>query len=163
MKPYWTGRGSSTPLTNAEQIDLGLGTNKRWYRFKNEPHNRLTLWYDGIGYRVPDDLIHDFGSIPPIIQGIPFMSRWFSKDSYPNSVELHDAAYEDGGVDGPHCLWISKDNGETWSVEAINRHVGDLLLKQGIIAEDGYKWVAQTYYWFVRRFGGFNWKDGCVN
>lgn len=163
MKPHWTGRGSSTPLTNEEQIELGLGTGKRWYRFKNEPHNRLTLWYNGVGYRVPDDLVHDFGSIPPFIQGIPFMSRWFSKDSYPNSVGLHDAVYEARGVDGPHCLWVSLDNGVTWHVEAINRPLGDLLLKVGIIAEDGCELVAKTYCWFVRRLGGFYWKDGCVN
>ena len=157
MSASWTGHGWSEPLTNAEQQALGLGTRKRWYRFRNDPDDRLTLWVDGVGHRVQDDLLHDYGSIPPQIQGWPFMGRWFSKDSYPRAVVPHDAGYDTRVKGEEHTLWISRDGGETWAKEAVTRETADNLLRVGIVAEGGPSWVARTYYWFVCRFGGLYW------
>lgn len=156
---YWAGNGSSKALTNEEQIALGLGTRKRWYRLKNDPEDRLTLWVNGIGYRVQDDLLHDYGSIPSQIQGWPFMGRWFSKDSYPRSVVLHDAAYNTEATGEAHTLWVGVEGQGTWNKEPVSRETADFLLRVGIIAEGGPSWVAWVYHWCVRKFGIFAWRN----
>ena len=157
LKAHWTGSGYSEPLTNADQITLGLGTGKRWYRYTNMPHNRLTLHYGGVQYRPHDGLIHDYGSIPCMLQGWPILRRWFSKDSFPKSVVVHDAGYDKLVAGREHTLWISRDKGETWNLEPVQREVIDLLLYVGILAEDGPGWVAKTYYRAVQVFGRFCW------
>jgi hypothetical protein len=156
-KATWTGNGYSTPLTNEEQIALGLGTKKRWYRFTNEPHNRLTIIYAGVMYRVQDGLIHDFGSIPWSFGGLPFIGKYFRKDSYPKSVIIHDGAYDKHIPGEEHVLWISRDGGETWCKEPVTRPLADLLLYVGILAEGGPGWVARMYYRAVSVFGGWWW------
>lgn len=153
----WTGNGASTPLTNEEQISIGLGTRKRSYIYRNEPHNRLTLEYNGVLYRPHDNLIHDYGSIPQILQGIPVLSRWFSKDSYPKSTVLHDAGYDDMVKEREHTLWISRDGGIIWNLEKVSRDLMDELLRVGVIAEGGPRWVSETYYRVVRACGWLCW------
>ena len=157
IKASWTGNGSSEALTNEQQEALGLCTWKRWYRFRNDPEDRLTLWVDGIGYRVQDDLLHDYGSIPPQIQGWPFMGRWFSKDSYPRAVVVHDAGYDTRVKGEEHTLWVGLEGGCSWNKEKVSRETADFLLRVGIIAEGGPEWVANTYYRAVRMFGRFHW------
>jgi len=134
-------------MTDAGQVREGLGTDVRWYIFRNEPHNRLTL-DDGTQYRIPDDTRHNFGSTPWIIQFI----RYFRRDRYPWSVTLHDAAYRP-----EHILWVSRDGGATWAKEAVTQELADTLLRVGIIAEGGPVWVARAYYRAVRVFGWNNW------
>ena len=152
MKAEWTGSGSSTALENWEQRKLGLGIDTRWYRFSNEPHNRLTLHYAGVQYRVQDETLHNYGSIPWIFGALPFIGKYFRKDAYPKSVISHDAAYG-----GDHTMWVSRDDGETWRKEPVMRELADLLLRVGIIAEDGPEWVSGTYYKTVQVFGRFCW------
>jgi len=152
MNAMWTGSGYSEPLTNEEQRALGLPVYKRFYRYINAPDNRLTLHYAGVQYRVPDNLIHDFGSLPSVLQGWLVLRRWFSKDSYPRSVVLHDAGYTPG-----HILWVSRDGGETWHEEEVAQALVDLLLAVGIRAEGGPRWVAATYYKAVSTLGWMWW------
>jgi len=175
MNAKWTGSGYSKAMTNEEQRALGLPTYKRFYLFKHEPDNRETLCYDGAMFRVPDNCIHDFGSGLEYTQGIPILRRWFSRDSYPRSVVLHDAAYSGTSNDelydmAPnlaqvgtrHQLWISVDNGDTWAATPVSRELADELLRIGILAEGGPRWVAWTYHKAVRLFGRFVWDDGIV-
>ena len=152
VKAHWTGAGSSRALENWEQRKLGLGTDDGWYRFSNEPHNRLTLHYAGVQYRVQDETLHNYNSIPWIFGAVPFIGKYFRKDSYPRSPVFHDAAYGE-----EHTLWISRDGGETWNKEQVTKEIADLLLRVGIIAEEGPEWVANTYYRMVSAFGRFCW------
>jgi len=132
-------------MTDAQQVAEGLGTDVRWKIFRNEPHNRLTLEYDGVQYRIPDDTRHNGASTPWIVRCI----RYFRRDKYPWSAKFHDAAYRPG-----HFLWVSRDGGETWNKESVTKELADRLLEAGIQAEGGPRWVARTYFWFVDKFGG---------
>lgn len=145
MAIYWSGQGTSTPLTNEEQRALGLSTLERYYRFMNSD-DRLTLWVDGVGYRPEDGLIHNFGSIPYILQVIPA----FRRDHFPNSYVLHDQPYR-----SQRRMWVNRTG--AWEYIEVTKRQADLLLKYGILAEDGTRFVAGTVYQAVRIFGGCSW------
>lgn len=154
----WSGTGASDPLEDYEQLALGVGTKQRYYRFVQNPRNPLTYHHpDGTMWRPKSGLVHNFGSIPRLVQAIP----GYEKDRHPDAYVLHDQGYQTG-----HGVLCSRDGGATWHDEPVSKCYCDHMLYLSIMAEMKFGEItmkhrvkAVSIYAAVSLFGKNSWNS----
>jgi hypothetical protein len=138
-------------LINPDQLRLVLDQERTRIAGK-EIYERITRGFafkvDGVIYRIDNHGYTDLGSIPRLLQVIPYLEHW----RYPCSYCTHDSGYELKG------FWI---NGE---FKLLSRSVIDKILKNMVLVEGIYqnnpvpaKVASPVIYSGVRAGGWYNW------
>ena len=107
----------------------------------------------GVLVKFPDSTgFTDFASTPPLVWSIP----GFDPVDFCRPAWGHDQCYKN------HWLWVSTDNGLTWSVLIIDRAYADDFLAEMILndVDPGGEAEAETYKANVRMWGWTCWGKG---
>lgn len=122
------------------------------YQVRQPSEDPLRLWVPELGfeYAYRGRFLSDGGSIPKILQKIPYLH--LQPDAYLRSYFTHDYGYEH------EYIWCRPRGAETWTQLPVDRVMMDCILYIGLTAENATLADARIIYRAVRVAGESAWR-----